>query len=347
MATVPYPSFQWRTMTDSITQLPKAPTVLQDLVFKTRNTRASDIVEIDIEVGGTTIAPIVSPHSPGVVVQKLTGDVRAVKTPTIRMLKEFNAHELLGTRAPGQNFYVNGAQGIEQARSYKVGIELADLKIKTDRAIEYMCAQSLKGAYTASHEDYTFEIDFQMPATHKPVLGAGLGWNEGVKGEVILDDMDGWAQLISDATGYGPSIALCGKNTVTALRGNAEIRDMLKASANIKVGNQVWDANNTWIGELNGINLYRYGNTYTDPVTKAKTKYIDDDAFILIAPEARFSIEFGPIKDLSATSDSIISEYFSKSWLEETPSGLWILAESHPLPVPWQPEAVVYADVIV
>jgi hypothetical protein len=142
----------------------------------------------------------------------------------------------------------------------------------------------------------------------------------------------------------GPTIGLCGKNVVKAIRDHAATSALLDNRRTF-AGNVEWNANNNYIGDLNGIKLYRYGNTYTD-ASDVSSKFIGDDIFVLIAPDARFSIEFGPIMDLDVGAN-VMSEFFSKSWLEEDPSALWMLAESSPLPVLWQPEAVVYADVIV
>jgi hypothetical protein len=341
MATVEFPAFQWRTMTSAINQIPKAPMMLQDLVFKNRNVNPSDVVDVDVMIGGRKILPFVSRHAPGTVVEKMSGEMRSVKTPRIRAKKPFSAVELLTKRSAGTHFYGTGVD-INAAREAKVGQELLDLRNRVDITIEFMCAQALTGGYTVTNDGHVFSIDFNMPAAHKPVNGAGTGWNE-TTGD-ILDDIDTWSQLISDAVGMGPTIGLCGKNVVKAIRDDSKTAALLDNRRTL-VGNLEWNANNNFIGDLNGIKLYRNGNTYTDSEGNT-SKFIGDDIFVLIAPEARYSIEFGPIMDLDIGAN-VMSEFFSKSWLEKDPSALWMLAESSPLPVLWQPEAIVYADVIV
>lgn len=341
MSTVPFPAFQWRTMTTAINQIPKAPMMLQDLIFKTRNANASEIVDVDVVVGGRKILPFVSNHAAGTIIEKMAGEMRSVRTPRVRVKKPFTAVELLSTRAPGNTFYAGGSD-INAAREAKVGMELDDLRNRIDLTIEYMCAQALLGAYSVTNEGHTFSIDFNMPSAHKPVLGSGSGWNE--SGGDILGDIDDWTQLISDAVGFGPTIGLCGKNVVKALRGNA-IAAALLDKRRVDAGSFIWNANNNYLGPFNGIEMYRYGNSYTDVVGNS-SKFIGDNTFVLVAPDARFSVEFGPIMDLDVGAN-VMSEFFSKSWLKEDPSALWMLAESRPLPVLWQPEAVVYADVIV
>lgn len=334
-------SFDWRSMTPAIKQVPKAPRMLQDLIFKKRNPVAAEHIDIDIIVGGRKILPFVSNSAGGTVIDKLTGEMRSVKAPRLRPKKPFGAVELLTQRGPGKAFYVTGG-GVNAERNRKIGEELMDLRNRVDMTVEYMCAQALSGSFSVSQDDYQFAIDYNMPATHLPTLGSGLGWNEA--GGDVMADIDEWAQLISDATGYGPDIAICGKNVVAALRGNSDVQALLDNRRN-EAGGMFWDTNSNYLGNLNGIKLYRYGNSYTDAADASQT-FISDDAFILVSTQARFTIEFGMISDLDAGA-SIVGEYFAKSWLEKDPSVLWMLAESRPLPVLWQPEAIVNADVIV
>lgn len=339
---VDIPSFDWRSLTAAINQIPKAPSMLQDLIFKNRNSHAAEHIDVDVVIGGRKILPFVSNSAGGTVIDKLTGQMQSVKAPRIRPKKPFGATELLTQRGPGKQFYANGG-GVNAERNRKIGEELADIRNRVDMTIEFMCAQALLGSYSVSNDGYDFSIDFNMPATHLPTLGAGLGWNEA--GGDVLGDIDTWAQLISDATGMGPDIAICGKNVVAALRTNSDVQALLDNRRN-DAGGFSWDTNSNYIGKLNGIDLYRYGNSYTDYADASQT-FISDDAFILVSSMARFSVEFGMILDLDAGGAEIVGEYFSKSWLEKDPSVLWMLAESRPLPVLWQPEAVVNADVIV
>jgi hypothetical protein len=141
MATVDFPAFQWRAMTAAVNQIPKAPMLLQDLIFKNRNTNPSNIVDVDVVVGGRKILPFVSSHAPGTIVEKMSGEMRSVKTPRIRPKKPFSAVELLSKRSAGTHFYGTGVD-INAAREAKIGQELADLRNRVDITIEFMCAQA-------------------------------------------------------------------------------------------------------------------------------------------------------------------------------------------------------------
>lgn len=335
------PAFSWRTLTPAINQIPRAPRLLQDLVFKTRRANASEYVDVDVVVGGRNILPFVSNHAGGTIVDKLTGKMRSVKCPRLRPKKQLEAAELLLQRGAGQVMYANGSN-VTSARDAKIGQELNDLKNRVDMTVEYMCAMALTGGYTVTSDGYTFTIDFGMPAANKPVLTSGYGWNE--TGGKIMDDIDTFAQIIKNATGLTPDIAICGANVVRAIRGNAAVMALLDNRRN-EGGGLTWDTNNDYIGNLNGIKLYKAGQQY-QTTAGVDANFIDDNKFVLLSTQARFTIEFGLILDLDAGSQ-IVGEYFAKTWMEKDPSAMWMLAESRPLPIPWQPDAVVYADVIV
>ena len=64
--------------------------------------------------------------------------------------------------------------------------------------------------------------------------------------------------------------------------------------------------------------------------------------FISMAPQAERWIEYGPIEDWEAVrTNTMKREKFIKSYERNDPSGATMLLETHPLPVPYRPEAVI------
>jgi hypothetical protein len=53
---------------------------------------------------------------------------------------------------------------------------------------------------------------------------------------------------------------------------------------------------------------------------------------------------YGAIEDVKA--GTVVAKYFSKDWVQEDPSGLYLLVESHPLAAPFEPAANIYATVL-
>ena len=340
MSLLDFNEFKWRAMTAAINQIIPAPRLLQDLIFRNRNSQAADHIDVDVVVGGKKILPFVSPIQGGVVVDKLGRYTRSVIAPRLRPKKPFSAQELLTTRATGSNFYVSGAGDLNKYRQEKVGRELQDLRNRIDTTIEWMCAQALTGSLSYDGESIAFAVDYQMPDANKPTLLTTARWGESAAD--ILGNLDDWGDIIINSVGMGPTIGILGKTAAKKLRADTTIKDLLD-NRRTNLGSTVWRVGNNYIGNLNGIDFYRYGNEYTD-LNDEDQNFIADNVCILVAPQARFSIEFAQIIDLDAGAN-VVGEYFSKSWLEKDPSQLWILAESRPLPVPWQPEAIVYATV--
>lgn len=340
MPLLDFNEFKWRVMTAAINQINPAPRLLQDLVFKNRNSQAADHIDVDVVVGGKQILPFVSPIQGGVVVDKLGRYTRSVIAPRLRPKKPFSAQELLTTRGTGAGFYVGGSGDLTKYRQEKVGRELQDLRSRIDTTIEWMCAQALTGSLAYDGDSVAFAVDYQIPAGNKPTLLSTARWGESAA--AILDNLDDWADIIINAIGMGPTIAILGSTAAKKFRADSEIQDLLD-NRRTDLGGAVWRAGNNYMATINGIDFYRYGTEYTDHEGSAQN-FIADNVCILIAPQARFSIEFAQIIDLDAGAN-VVGEYFSKSWLEKDPSQLWILAESRPLPVPWQPEAIVYATV--
>jgi len=337
-----FDEFKWRTMTAAINQIQPAAKFLQDMVFKTRKANAAEHIDVDIIVGGRNVLPFVNNTAAGTIVEKMGRKMASIKAPRLRPKKPFSAVELLTTRGAGSSFY--GQSGdVSKYRREKVAQELKDLKDNyLNTTIESMCATALTGSMAVAQDDLSFNVDYQFPVAHKPDLSGNSATKWNGTAPDIMGNIEAWSDLTIDALGIAPDIAIMGKNPWAAIRKDADILDALD-TRRMEAGKLSQDVSKNYKGNLNGIDLYRYGTTYAK-ADGSKANFISDDAFILIATGARFTIEFGLILDLEANAN-VVAEYFSKSWIEKDPSVLWMLAESRPLPVIWQPESVVYATV--
>jgi len=331
--------FHHRTLTPAINQAEAAPSFLLDRVFRTREQALSEEIDVEIIVGGKKLAPFVTPIEEGVVVDKLGRKVQTIKVPRIRVKKNLTAPELLAERPIGGNIYV-AAGDINTWREQKIALELQDLKNRILRTTEWMAAQAILGKLTVSQENLAFEIDFQLPSAHKPTLTGTSRWSDTDDCDII-DDILTWKRLISAATGYSATFAVCGKNVPGYLLASDKVRNLLN-TRNLGVGQLAFE-NSNYLGRLAGVDIYTYDKTYTDSSGSAAA-YIPDDAFVLIATEGPFRLHHGLIYDLK-TNSATAQPFFAKSWQEEDPSVLWFLSESRPLPIPHWPECTVYATV--
>lgn len=330
----------WRVLTRAVEQLKTPPRMLQDLIFKERNTNEADTIDVDITVGGRKLAPFVTDVEGGKVVSGSTRSQRSVKTPRIRLKDPLTAKKLRGERGVGQPFYAKGPKSVEEAEQAKIMKSMKELKNKVLTTLEWMCAQALTGKIIVEQDNVAFEVDYQIPADHKVVLAGESKWS-GADADP-LNDMQTWNDMIVDKLGRGAAIMVCGTEAAKWLRKKVPKDAWMDRTKHVQVGELVWEMSSNYIGNLGGIDIYRYGSSFDD-ASGAAQKLIDADKVYMVATDARISIEFGNILDLDA---NVVGEFFAKNWKEKDPSVLWNLVESRPLPVLWEPEAVVEADVL-
>ncbi|MBW2066890.1 MAG: major capsid protein [Deltaproteobacteria bacterium] len=342
MSLLNFDEFKWRAMTAAINQIKRASKLVKDLIFPDAPPTPSEYIDVDVVIGGRKIAPFVSPVQGGIVVEKMGREMRSIRVPRIRLKKPFTAEELLTTRSPGAGFYATGGSDLQAYRRKKIGQELNDLKNnRIMNTVEWMCCQALTGSLIYEGENISFQIDYQMPSSHKITLTKTDLWSDADNSDPI-SNLDDWANLIINALGYGPNLMIIGTNVAKALRKHSEIREILD-NRRQNLGQFTWRATSNYIGNLDGIDIFRYGTKYDD-LNDAEQNFWNPNYIALVATQARFTTEYAMILDLKANA-RVVDKYFSKSWEEEDPSNLWILAESRPLPVCWEPEAIVYAKV--
>lgn len=337
--TLSLPQLDWRTTTQAVEQIVRPPAMLQDLIFKRRNPNPADTVEIDLLVGGKRLAPFVTDMQGGVVVTGSSRKSRVVKTGRIRIKHPLDAKKLIGERGLGQSYYAGGVQDIQTAMLQKIAVENRELKNMIARRTEWMCAQALTGTLTVEQENIEFQVDFLIPAEHKITLAADDMWSA-TDGDP-LNDVQTWADLLINK-GYTPDVMICGTTAAKYLRNKVKADNWFDARR-VTAGQFAWQASANYMGNLEGIDVYRYGSQYED-AAGADQNFIAADKVYLVATQAKFTVEFGLILDLKAGA-SVVGEVFAKQWEEEDPSVLWLLQESRPLPVPWEPEAIIEADV--
>lgn len=332
--------YDYRSLTTAINALATPPSLILDKVFKVKNQNYSTVLEIDIEKASEykKLAPFVAPSQEGKVISKVAFSTKSVKFPRIRVKKQLSANELLAQREFGQSVYVGEETEQKSAAEAKIAREQNHLKTIITKRIEWMAAKALSGGLTYNDDDVNFSIDFGFSSAHKPVLSGANAWS-GASSDIV-GNIRAWKKLIAQDTGLNADLAIAGSSAVECLLGNDDIRKMLH-NAGMAVGQLQLD-NTNYIGRLCGIDIYECDEQYFDGTTNQPM--IADNAFVLVAQNAKFVQEYGLIEDLEAEA-RIGMEFFSKLWFEKDPSAAWLLAESNPLPVVYQPDAVIYATV--
>ncbi|HOW51759.1 MAG TPA: major capsid protein [bacterium] len=338
-------AFEWRTLTEAINQIKVPGRFLMDRVFKKQQQVFAQTVDVDLISGNEKLAPFVAPLEGGVVVQKLGMTTNTVKLPRIRMKKNINSLDADLTRAAGQGIYIGAADGINQARREKIALELADLKNKTYRTIEYMCAKALQGELVVTQDNLAFSIDFQIPSGNKINLTGANRWNQTTA--KIRANIRAYKKLIAK-TGFAADILLLGSAAAEAFLDDEDVRDLLD-KRNITAGALNLDGammpkNMDFLGRFMGLDVYEYGEEF-EQENGSKAAFLSENNIIMLASEAEFVRYNGLILD-EPTEPAVAMEFFSKSWNEKDPAATWLLSESDPLPVPRRPGAIVTGAVI-
>lgn len=333
--TTPY---SFKTLTTAINNIKPVSRFILDTVYKP-NQNFANIIEVDKIEGAKTLAPFVAPMQGAKILKKLGQSTQVIKLPRIRIKKAVSAKDLLLTKDAGQNIYIGSAADIAKAKQQKIARELEDLKNRTVGRHEWMAARSLSGSISYEDDDLKFNIDFGMPSENKPVLSGNNVW--GGSTSDILKNIRAYKKMILNATGSNPDLAILGSDAVDKFLADEKIQKLLD-NRSVAIGTVKVD-NTNYLGKVLGVDFYEYGEKYVDENGDAQD-LIDAGAVVFINTKARFVHEFGVIEDLEAEG-AVAQQFFSKMWEEKDPSGLFLLSESNSLPIPYQPDAVVYATV--
>lgn len=344
--------FGYIVLTEAVNQMKPVPTFLRSMLFKKPpNEVATKTIQVDIITNGQKIAPFVRRGNPAKVVGNLGQKTSTVEPPNIRLKKFLTPSDLFFTREANAPLYVpGGASGndpIQQGRLKKIAAEQKDLRDIIDRTIEYMIAQGLSGSYTVTQDDLVFTIDFSMAVANKPTLTDTALWSASTTA-TPLKNIRAWKKVVMQATGEIPTIIVMNSNTYDYFISTDEVLEYFDKRkidvGQINTEQTIIEAGAERRGAgIEGCDLYVYDGQYTNSAGSA-TNLIADGKVILATPQSDNRLHFGAIEDLEA--GSVVGQFFSKDWIEKDPSGLWLLVESHPLPVFHKPNSNVYATVL-
>jgi hypothetical protein len=337
--------YSFQKLTTAINLMKPVPSFIRSLLFGQEVTFPTKAVAMDLIINGEKLAPFVKRGHAAQVIGKLGVETKSFEPPMIKMKKDFSADDLYFTRPAGFPVFVNGAADVNSARENKIAREQQDMLDRRDRTIEYMCAKALSGSFTVTNDDGSiFTIDYQMPAANIKTLEGGRKWDAQATA-LPLDDIQDWSLVIKDAAGKVATICIMNTNTWLKFRAAATVQkylDKLKINlGSIQTDQVIIQAGARRVADIEGVTYYTYDGLYTDE--NGQQRFIPDGKVHLVAPNNNFKILFGAIEDLKA--GTVEGKIFSKMWMEEDPSAIWVMVESHPLPAVCEPGSIVTATV--
>lgn len=338
------PYFEPRAMTEVITRRKPLPAFFRDRFFRRRPPQNASVLEVHVVSRGRQLAPFVTEHEAGRIVGGRTKEAYTIKAPRLRPKRPFRAVDLLNDMAAGRSPYDEQTDPVELA----LVETMDDLRDDIELTVEWMCAQAVTGGKVLVVDNIegvqmpVFTVDYQMPAAHRVLLDGADLWS--AAGSKLRSGVEGWANLIQEETGLAPDTLALGKNAWDAFFGHADVKDSLD-TRNVNGGTITLNANSMFKGVWNGLEVFVYSATCPDHTGEVK-HLLDPDCALLgcsVNTPADTRIEYGRPVDLACKGPA---QVFAKAWEQDDPSGLFVLAESRPLPWPRQPGAFVHAKVL-
>ena len=296
--------------------------------FRRASPKPVDVLELQTSLRGTSVLPAITNVAPGTMREHDSWDVSFVKAPRFRPKRGFRAADMLKTQK-GHTPYDPLVNPVEQAIAEDMDAHRDDI----DRMIEIMCAQATVDGKIELYDMIdgvatpTYTVDFKRPATHSITLDAADYWT--AETSYILDQVEEWDLLIQEDTGGLASTDLIlGKHAWTAFFRHPDVFQVLD-NRRVDIGAITPRVGAKFKGYWNGLNIWVSNGTYKD-ISGTIKHFLDPDCVVLLARDAESVIEYAQPIDIDCTGPT---QYFSKQFKQDDPSGIFTLAESRPLPI--------------
>ncbi len=290
----------------------------------------------DVIRGSRMVAKPNVPNSEAHIVPRLGRSQESAAFVYLREKKVFEPTTLHWLRTPGELAARNAEQAVLR--------EIADLNQRFDNFAEYMIWGALKGNLIFDYPDVQANVDYKLPASHKP--NPGVGWDTATP-QQIVNDIRAWKRLIvrdgrvPAKEAYTTELTLSYIFDSFANTGNAAGNFMAGTLLSDRMKDQYY-AQGTLPGFM-GLQWNTIESVYEDDAGSA-TMFVPDNALFLgnFTDQRPIELMVGPTADDEAPAN--FTGKFSKTWKEKDPSARQYLLEWNLLPVITRPEQFVYVD---
>ena len=332
--------FRPTVLTAAVNKIKPSPMKVYDRLFRGKeHLEPTDKLAFEVISGSQGILKSISIYAPATVTDKTGRKVITMQAPRLAQKRFIHTAELNELRAYGEKI------GFEMMQA-RIAREQKDMRAMIDRTLEFWAVNALKGKILDA-DLTTVLVDYNLPASHKPVLTGTDLWTDSSSDPV--SKIREFKKLIEDDS-YADIrewVAFVGSDVMDALLNHPKVRELLRYSRGAQI------AENGRIEMLAEVKLIEYNGFFRDENGNLH-RFIDPDEFLLVGVcDDLTDVPFAPIVDDDAPGGvGNVDEngngvlYFSKSWKEEDPSGRWIKVEARPLPVLQRPGAVVDAKVV-
>lgn len=293
-----------------------------------------------------TLAPFVAPNVQGKPSYRRGYTTNVLKPAYIKPKDPVLPNQMF-TRRAGESLGM-GSLSPSERWDASVAAILAEHRRMIERRWEWMAAQAtLYGKVTMAGEDYpSVTVDFGRDADHTITLSGAALWNASADVDII-GDIEDWAALIFDKTGYLISDVFVSPDVWKVMKNNNGVKALLESRRGSKSTAEVGPLNAELVkhvATLGEFEIWTYSDTYVDDNDVAQKFMPAGSVFMGNAQGVQGIQAFGAILDKKA--DLHAMSIFSKMWEEEDPPATQIMSQSAPLMVPRNPNATVYAKVL-
>ena len=356
----------WRTLTDTANLLFPVPRFLSDvLIGENVQDHLTQQIDIDVVVGSRRMAPVVRRGAPYRAVTPDTFRQDSLIPPRIAPMIELKAENLYGTRAPGYVAYNPTRKDVGDSVLEYIASAQRTLADMIDRTKEYMLSQLLFGIDSDSPADHTntagrfsltdsdgyvVNVDINQPNANRFVLTGSDRW---VIGETpqpnapIYAQLRNWMNIARQATGYTPTMLIGSELAIASLFANTEMQklhDVRRFDTGVFSPKVVPDSATgaTYHGKMLNLDVYSYSHQVVPFGATNAVNLVNRYKVALLSPLCDFRLHRAAIPDVTA---GLVIGRFSKSWVSENPSTMFMSMEERPMPVPHHPGLIVSVQV--
>jgi len=334
-----------RTMLKALEQKPAPSSFLRDMFVTSTEEHDTDVIEIDIEKSGQTVAAYVARGGDAnrVAMSGFTTNLHVI--PYVNEEMRFTPKDLK-VRLAGETAYSSGAK---KRLNSKVGKGLSKLRDRFKNLEELQLSQSLQtGLAVISGKDVSYTVNFQMDPNHIMINTGDDLWDD--TDSKKIEQLREMAALPVQAGAPAPTVVIMGVDAAAAFIDDDDVKEKVDLK-NYNTGHidfkQLNENKATYLGHINeiglSVELYSYQATYTDD-QGATQFFFDRTKIVMGSTTARVTAHYGMIENLNHGSH--IGKEFPDFVVDPKGKYADLSLESGPLMAVHQPDAFVVRKVL-